>query len=120
MKPLITLIREAAKSTGLPKVLWHATPYDKFLEIAQQGRINPGSDQVVYFTDTPGGSVRFIAFRGENRIVALPVKVAKLDKSKIQESFDHSIEFWKTRAWFYPDPVPMDKIDWDNIRLFEL
>lgn len=89
------------------KKMYHATPWSNLMGIAEEG-IKPGYDHMVHLAETKEEALRFIAIRAMGEPI-LVVEV-EVDQSRLEESFDHSYEFFKARAWVYPDIIP-----WENV-----
>ena len=88
------------------KTYYHATPYQNLVSIIDEG-IKTSSDGVVFLCEQPDEAARFVAVRGHKQILSLGVE---LDESKVKESFDHSEEFFKCKAYIYSENIPTDKI----------
>jgi RNA:NAD 2'-phosphotransferase (TPT1/KptA family) len=115
---LLPILKEIKED--LPKILWHATDYENLVSIMHEGLKPDKLENAVFFTDTPSGSAKFLLIRGVKHIISIPVETRKLDKSKIQESFDHNENFFQTRAWMYLEHIPASKINTNKIMVYDL
>lgn len=88
------------------KKFYHATPYDNLWSILING-LKPGVDKVVYLAETREAALKFICVRCFDPILVIEIE---LDESKVEESFDHSYEFFKAKAFNYPGLIPADKL----------
>lgn len=97
------------------KSYYHATPFENLNSIFKKG-ITRGVDGVVYLTEKPEEAAKFVAIRGCKKILVIEVEV---EDYLVEESFDHSQEFFKCRAYSYPYDISIDEFG-DNIRTYEL
>ena len=88
------------------KTYYHATPYENLESIMDQG-IHKGYDGVVYLTEKPEEAARFVAIRGCKTILVLGIE---LDKNLVTESFDHSFQFFRCKAYSYPDDIGINDV----------
>lgn len=88
------------------KKFYHATSYDNLWSILING-LKPGVDKVVYLAETREAALKFICVRCFDLILVIEIE---LDESKVEESFDHSFQFFKERAFTYPELIPADKL----------
>lgn len=88
------------------KKYYHATPMGNYDSICEKG-IFKGWDGVVYLTEKPEEATRFLTVRGYREILVCEVLV---DECLVEESFDHSEEFFKCRAYMYPFDIGVDQI----------
>lgn len=91
----------------MTKTYYHATPSENLVSIIKDGCIKKGWLGVVYLTETAQDAVKFCAIRGQKFITVFEVEV---DESLIEESFDHSNEFFKCRAFTYAGDIPDSQI----------
>lgn len=90
----------------MTKTYYHATPFENLESILAQG-IRKGYDGVVYLTEKPDEAARFVAIRGCMKMLVLGIE---LEEDLINESFDHSEAFFKCKAYYYSDDIPVDEI----------
>ena len=88
------------------KKFYHATPFENLVSILDEG-IHRGADGVVYLADNPKAAVKFVCLRCWDPILVVEVE---LDEAEVEESFDHSYEFFKERAWTYPKDIPRQEL----------
>lgn len=89
------------------KKMYHATPWSNFMGIVDKG-IVPGIDHMVYLAETKEDALKFIAIRVRDEpILVMEVLV---DQSLLEESFDHNYQFFKARAWGYPETIPWSSV----------
>lgn len=86
--------------------LYHATSSENLTSILENG-LNPGPDGQVYLCERPNEAIRFIAYKGLESIAVFEVVVPE---EKVHETFDHSYEFFKCRAYGHLGPIPKEKI----------
>lgn len=79
------------------KKYYHATPSKNLLSIMSEG-IKTGCDGVVYLAETREDALKFICIRCFEDIVIFEVK---LSEDKVDETFDHSQQFFKCKAYGY-------------------
>lgn len=97
-------------------VYYHATPEENMSEILANG-IKTGCDGVVYLADNCTGAAKFVAVRGVKRIIVFEVNVPD---EKVEESFDHNFMFFKERAFSTSNSISTERINFENVRLFEV
>lgn len=89
------------------KKMYHATRLSNFWSIVDKG-LTPGVDGIVYLAETREDALKFISIRVFNEpILVLEVEV---DEADLQETFDHSFNFFKARAWGCPKKIPWDAV----------
>lgn len=89
------------------KKFYHATKMSNFYNILEKG-ILVGVDGIVYLAETAQEAYRFMAIRNFGEPI-LVIEV-ELDENAVQETFDHSYQFFQCRAFGYPDRIPLDKM----------
>ena len=97
------------------KSYYHATPFENLNSIFKKGIIK-GCDGVVYLTENPDEAARFVAIRGYKKILVIEVEI---EDGMVEESFDHSIIFFRCRAFTYPHDISIDEFG-SNIRTYEI
>ena len=90
-------------------LLYHATSEEGFKGITKDGQINADCTGVVYFAETAKDATKFVAFRLFGQpIYVIEVAIPEEEQDKVEESFDHSFNFFQCRAWTYAGDVPSD------------
>ena len=97
------------------KSYYHATPFENLHSIFTKG-ILKGIDGVVYLTEKPDEAARFLAIRGYKKILVIEVVI---EDDLVEESFDYSEAFFKCKAYYYPQDIPIDEFG-DNVKTYEL
>ena len=90
----------------MTKTYYHATPFENLESIIDQG-IRKGYDGVIYLAEKPEEAARFVAIRGCRKMLVLGIE---LEEDLVNESFDHSQAFFKCKAYYYSDDIPVDEI----------
>jgi len=115
---------EESKQEGAPlttaelnkiKTFYHATSKSNLGNIMQDGIKKGKIEKVVYLADSSQNAAKFLAVRGMKEIIVFPIDASKLDRKELEESFDHSYDFFKCRAYLYYGDVPEEAIDFDKI-----
>lgn len=91
------------------KKYYHATDFNNLGNIIVNG-IQPGPDGLVYMCEGPTDAIKFLYIRGYKHLLVCEIKISKLDEKNIIETFDHSFEFFKCRAFGYRGHIDIDKI----------
>lgn len=97
------------------KTFYHATSKANLGTIIQDGIKKGKVEKVVYLADSSQNAAKFLAVRGMKEIIVFPIDASKLDKKELEESFDHSYDFFKCRAYLYYGDIPVEAIDFDKI-----
>lgn len=92
------------------KYYYHATPYENLPSVLCDG-LKPGPDGLVYLCEKPEDCCKFLYVRGCRNILTVRVKVTKRLENTIIETFDHSPDFFKCRAYASTIPVGLDRLD---------
>lgn len=79
----------------MKKTYYHATDMKNLISVYEKGLVR-GCDGIVYLTEKPEESLRFIFLRGYNNALVLEVE---LDEKNVVETFDHSYNFFKCRSF---------------------
>lgn len=103
-------------------LLYHATELSNLPAIKEQGiKTNLGG---VFFAEHADLAATFLFLRGIDNIVVLAVE---LDESDVQESFDHSEEWFKRtlkkdscKCYIYSHNVSPTDISWDKCCTYNL
>lgn len=90
------------------KRFYHATIMENLGSIVEEG-IKPGCDGLVYLCENAVDAAKFVYVRtlGTHDIVAIEIA---LDESEVEETFDHSFEFFKCRAFGYSGTIKTDRM----------
>lgn len=80
---------------------YHATPYENLASIVVDG-IKSGMEGVVYLTKERDDALKFLAIRGCHDILTVEVLI---DSEKVEETFDHSLQFFKCKAFGYKGDI---------------
>lgn len=80
---------------------YHATPYENLASIVVDG-IKSGMEGVVYLTKERDDAFKFLAIRGCHDILTVEVLI---DSEKVEETFDHSLQFFKCKAFGYKGDI---------------
>ena len=101
---------------NIPDKLYHCFPSKILGDILTEG-LKPGFDGVIYFADSFKSAAIFLLIRGHQAKDLFVIEVPKelLDKNKIDESFDHSEEFFKCKAYVYGNTIPKKTIEKCNV-----
>lgn len=100
------------------KKYYHATSEDNLISILSSG-LKVGPDHRIYLTAHDDEAVRFLLFRGVEKVITFEITVP--DMKKLEESFDHSYEFFKCKCFAYPENIgpeyikPFKKYDLSGI-----
>lgn len=97
------------------KTFYHATSKANLGSIMNDGIKKGKIEKVVYLSDSSQNAAKFLAIRGMKEIIVFPIDASKLDKKELEESFDHSYDFFKCRAYLYYGDIPEEAIDFDKI-----
>ncbi len=93
----------------LPKSLFHATRIENMTNITLEG-LKPMSEGV-FFSDSVQNAAKFLMLKMPiSEIIVFEIATKDLDKKFLEESFDHSFEFFQCRAWVYAKPIPYSKV----------
>lgn len=90
----------------MTKTYYHATKFENLSSILGRGILR-GYDKVVYLCEKPEEACRFLAIRGISPILVCQVQ---LEEELVSESFDHNENFFKCKAYTYPDDISVDDI----------
>jgi hypothetical protein len=102
------------------KYFYHATSKDNLGEI-MNGGIKAGElEGLVYLADSSSNAARFMVMRGMKNIIVFKIDGTKLDRNKLEESFDHDFNFFKCRAYIYKGDIHKDAIIFKNIMQYNL
>jgi len=95
------------------KKYFHATPMKNLDSILESG-VKVGCDGITYLAETKEEAYRFVALRCFEDILVVEVE---LDENKVEETFDHNPNFFKCKAFGYPELITPDEIT--NLWKFE-
>lgn len=95
---------------------YHATPYENLASIIVDG-IKSGSEGLVYLTKERDDALKFVAITIKGCKDILTVEVL-IDSEKVQETFDHSLQFFKCKAFGYKGDIkPCEIINFFRCKL---
>lgn len=99
------------------KYFYHATFKDNLSSIMINGIKKDNVYGGVFLADSSQNAAKFLMFRVHNLsdIIVFKMDASKLNKTKLEESYDHSYEFFKCRAYIYFDNIKPNAIDMNNI-----
>ena len=83
------------------RILYHATDYSNLGSILCEG-LKPGCDGLVYGCKKPEECIRFPYVLGKRDVLVVEFEV---DSKDCIETFDHSYDFYKCRAFASTKPV---------------
>jgi RNA:NAD 2'-phosphotransferase (TPT1/KptA family) len=99
------------------KYFYHATPKSNLGKILTDGIIPHNGE--IYLADSFQNAMKFLILRSSEPIIVFKIKASKLKRGEIKESFDHSYEFFKCKAYTYSGGIiSTDNIDLNNVRVF--
>lgn len=88
------------------KTFYHATYYDNMGYIIRGG-LKPGTDGLIYLTDSPEAAIKFACFMDRTKqIVTVNVHIPNAELAKVEESHDHDESFFKCKAYAYESAIP--------------
>lgn len=99
------------------KKYYHATALKNLVSILDNG-LHVGCDRITYLAETKEEAYRFIVLRCFEDILVIEVE---LDETKVEETFDHNPNFFKCKAFGYPELITPDEMTnfWKFERKFE-
>ena len=100
------------------KLLYHGTSFDNYLKILDDEKILPSCDGVVYCCESIGDVLKFMYFRPIDTVCIIPIVVS--DDMKVEETFDHSYQFFKCRCYGISGEISLDDIDIDNSTFIDM
>lgn len=119
MKLRDILFEESCKDIDIKKIkyFYHATFKDNLSSIMINGIKKDNVYGGVFLADSSQNAAKFLMFRVHNLsdIIVFKINASKLNKTKLEESYDHSYEFFKCRAYIYFDNIKPNAIDMNNI-----
>lgn len=99
----------------MKKSYYHATPFENLNSILEKG-LKKGFDNIIYLTETPEDSLKFLRVRLVTDILVIQID---LEESDVVETFDHSEAFFKCRAFGYPHDIPPEDLLLDKMKRWE-
>ena len=90
------------------KIYYHATKPENAGNILMHGLL-PSADGYVYLADSIENAVKFLALECSD-ILVFSVHIKKCDEKNIEETFDHSREFFKCGAYGYHGIISPEKL----------
>ena len=97
------------------KYFYHATLKDNLYSIMKDGIKKDHLYGGVFLADSSQNAAKFLIIRGIKDIIVFKIDASKLNKNKLEESYDHSREFFKCRAYIYFDNIKPNAIDMNHI-----
>lgn len=94
------------------KTYYHATQAENLESIIKDGLKRNNIEQAIFLCDKPEDAAKFLRVRLCPHFVVIPVQV---HERFLEESFDHSEQFFKCKAWMYKKDIAPRYIDVDNI-----
>lgn len=88
---------------------YHATSPNNLRSIILQG-LKPSADGYVYLADSVESAIKFIQLTKSEAFV-FAVHFKKEDEQYIEETFDHSAEFFKCKSFGYWGTISPDKLE---------
>lgn len=86
---------------------YHATDYNNLSKIVHKGLI-PGVDGIIYLTDSFENALKFVMFRGYERILVCEID---LDEDQVEETFDHNYAFFQCKSYGYSEVISFNDIE---------
>lgn len=103
------------------KYFYHATSYENLISIYEKGILAQNAEGIVYMTEKPEEAARFVVIHGISKILCVKIKIPKSKENNIIETFDHSYNLFKCRAFAYVGNVTTDMLcDIKTWRVFDL
>lgn len=90
------------------KTMYHATKLDNLDSILSNGLKRNNCEHVIFLCEKPEDAAKFLLVQGIEQFVVIPVFV---HEKFLDESFDHSFQFFKCRCWMYHKDIPPRNID---------
>lgn len=99
----------------MSKTYYHSTSEPNFYSIIRDKQIITSPEGVVYCCETEEDSLKFAAIRSVCSPYGTAVIVINVpDDIEVEETFDHSEQFFKCKSYGIPCAVPWDWIDLDR------
>lgn len=83
---------------------YHATTTENMEQITATGIIRKSWDGVVYLCTDPIDACKFLIIRGLRKMFVIETE---LNEEEVKESFDHSQEFFRCRAYIHEGDIPI-------------
>lgn len=83
---------------------YHATPWESAGQIQKDGKIKASWDGGVYLCKDPADSCKFMIIRFVQRVAVIEVD---LPEESVQESYDHSEEFFGCKAYIHEGDIEL-------------
>lgn len=93
----------------MSKKYYHATATKNVESIIEDGAIYTGIDGIVYLAESAEEALRFCVIRLMGEPITV-FEISGLDESKVFETFDHNPNFFKCKAFGYPEDITLDKV----------
>ena len=98
------------------KTMYHATKLENLDAILEKGLLRNKIENAIFLCEKPEHAARFLVVQGLSQFVIIPVKV---HERFLEESFDHSEEFFKCKAWTYSKDIAPRYIEADDILKYD-
>lgn len=87
---------------------YHATTQEAYFKILTSKKIKTGIDGLVYLGETAYDAAKFKVFDAIAHESNIFVFEVELDPADVVETFDHSFEFFHSRAFGCAHDIPID------------
>lgn len=92
---------------------YHATDMKNLDSIMEKGILPSRFESVVYLAESYEDAIKFVMLRGYKEILVLPC-----DVGPVEETYDHSEQFFKCKAYGYEGSISPKFIDWGSARRY--
>ena len=90
---------------------YHATASSNAKSIVNDGKIYTGIDGIVYLADSRENALNFVGVRVFNEpIIVFEIDIPEDEAKLVEETFDHSYNFFRCKSYGYPKNIPTDWI----------
>lgn len=83
---------------------YHAAPKETMVKIVGEGVIKKSWDGGVYICEKAVDSCKFLVVRGMKKMSVIEVE---LDENEVEESNDHSVTFFKCKAYIHNGDIEL-------------
>lgn len=98
------------------KTFYHATLKENLESIINDGLKRNNIEHCIFLCDKPEDAAKFLRVRMCPEFVVIPVRV---HERFLEESFDHSSQFFKCNAYMYMKDIPPRNIEVNNILIYK-
>lgn len=92
------------------RYMWHSTDMNNLLSIMNKGLLPMNAEKTVYLAETESDALKFSVLRGYDVTVTLKIKIYKRDEANVFETFDHSYDYFRCKAFGYDGVIPIENI----------